>query len=185
MLSRQLLYRQQDAYRYGALIQNPDWSSKSKSPSVPPPSEKVLLDQIYADLARLHGVDENTLRKNTLDYRAFDWYDNPYTMGAFAHFAPGQFSLLYDSIVQTAGYGRFHFAGEVASHHHAWVAGALDSANRVVEEIIRWDFLHWLPWFNKEFTRSLIFSDERHAQEHFVRGLYSKELEDATLKAQK
>ena len=186
MLSRQLLYRQQDAYRYGALIQNPDWSSKSKSPSVPPPSEKILLDQIYADLARLHGVDENTLRKNTLDYRAFDWYHNPYTMGAFAHFAPGQFGLLYNSIVHTAGYGRFHFAGEVASHHHAWVAGALDSANRVVfEEILRLDFRAWLPKFNEEFTRSLIFSDERHAQEHFVRGLYSKELEDATLKAQK
>jgi len=174
----------QDAYRYGALIQNSNWTSQSVAPKQPP-SEKILLDQIYADLARLHKVDEPTLRKNTLGYCAFDWYHNPYTMGGWAQFAPGQFSLLYDSIVHTAGYGRFHFAGEVASHHHAWVAGALDSANRVVEEILRLDFPPWIHKFNKEFTRSLIFSEEKHAQEHFVRGLYSKELEAATLEVQK
>jgi len=176
---------QQDAFRYGSLIQNPNWTSLSAPPKEQPPSEKVLLDQIYADLATLHGVDEGKLRKDTLDYRAFDWYHNPNTMGAFAHFAPGQYSLLYNSVVHTAGYGRFHFAGEVASHHHAWVAGALDSANRVVEEIVRLDFLPWLPKFDEEFTRSLIFTEKTRARDHFVRGLYAKELEDATLEAQK
>ncbi|KAH9955575.1 hypothetical protein BC827DRAFT_1378989 [Russula dissimulans] len=148
----------QDAFRYGALVQNPNW---------------------------LHKVDEDTLRKNTLDYRAFDWCHNPYTMGGWAHFGPGKFGLLYPSIVHAAGYGRFHFAGEVASHHHAWVAGALDSANRVVEEIAHLDFLPWLRRFNEEFTRSVVFSDERRAQEYFVGGLYSRELEDAILEAQK
>jgi len=73
-----------------------------------------------------------------LDFHAFDWYHNPFTMGAFAQFAPGQFSILYADILQPAGrYGNFHFAGELASHHHAWVAGALDSAARVVDLIKR------------------------------------------------
>jgi len=179
---------QQDAYRYGALIQNPNWTSESPAPKERPPSEKILLDQIYADVARLHGVDEATLRKNTLDYRAFDWYHNPYTMGAFAHFAPGQFNILYESIVHTAGYGRFHFAGEVASHHHAWIAGALDSANRVVfDEILHLDFLPWLLDFKQQdegYRRSLIFSDDKRAKEHFVRGLYSNELDEASRKVQ-
>jgi Flavin containing amine oxidoreductase len=121
------------------------------------------------------------LREEALDYHAFDWYQNPYTMGAFADFAPGQFSTFFADIVHTAGYGRFHFAGEVASHHHAWVAGALDSAKRVVDEILRWDFPIMIPKFEKEYGygRSSVFSDEKSAEAHFLRGLFSKELESA------
>ena len=81
--------------------------------------------------------------------------------------------------MQPAAYGRFHFAGEVASAHHAWVAGALDSAVRVVDEIIRWDLPVLLPRFEKEFGRSVVFSDEKSAEAEFVRGLFSQELEKA------
>ncbi|KAF7357173.1 L-amino acid oxidase 1 [Mycena sanguinolenta] len=166
----------QDASRFGALIQNPDWSEQLDPDRKRPRSEQVLLEQIYEDLATLHGVTVDWLREQTLDYHAFDWYHNPYTMGAFAHFAPGQFSLLFSDIVQPAGSGRFHFAGEVASYHHAWVAGALDSATRVVREILRLDLPCLLP---KLKERSLVFSDEAHAESQFVRGLLSKELEGA------
>jgi len=89
-----MLHRQQDASRFGALIQNPDWSDQLDPDRERPRWEKVLLDQIYQDLAILHGVDEDWLREETLDYHAFDWYHNPYTMGAFAHFAPGQYSTV-------------------------------------------------------------------------------------------
>ncbi|KDR69964.1 hypothetical protein GALMADRAFT_145015 [Galerina marginata CBS 339.88] len=131
------------------------------------------------DLTALHDVDESQLRKDTLDYHAFDWYHNPYTTGAYAHFAPGQYSTFFADIVQPAAYGRFHFAGEVASHHHAWVAGALDSAVRVVDEILNWDFPFLRSNFKNTHGRSLIFRDDKTADEHFVRGLFSKELEEA------
>ncbi|KAI9453225.1 L-amino acid oxidase 1 [Russula earlei] len=171
---------QQDASRFGALIQNPDWSQQLVPGRDPPWSEKILLDQIYADIATIHGVDERVLRADTLDYHPYDWYHNPYTMGAFAFFKPGQFRLLFPSIVQPASYGRFHFAGEVASHHHAWVAGALDSAERVVKEILLLDFPPWVPFFNKTYGGSLVFSDEKRAEAQFVKGLYARELERAT-----
>jgi hypothetical protein len=100
-------------------------------------------------------------------------------MGAFARFAPGQFSHFFADIVQPAGHGRFHFAGEVASYHHAWVAGALDSAVRVVWEMLRWDYPILLPDFK---NRSLVFSDDEKAEMQFVKGLYSKELEEAGLR---
>lgn len=124
-------------------------------------------------------MTEKSLRDETLDYHAFYWYSNPYTMGAFAHFAPGDFNTFFTDIVQPAARGRFHFAGEVASHHHAWVAGALDSSVRVVNEILRWDFPIWFPTFKLE--KSLVFSDEERAEKLFVRGLFSKELEEAVL----
>ena len=184
--------RQQDASRYGALIKNPDWSDKLDPDRVRPWSEEFLLNQIYADLAVLHGVDANWLRGETLDYHAFDWYHSPFTMGAFAHFAPGQFSNLYTDIVHSAGYGRFHFAGEVASHHHAWVAGALDSAVRVFREILRLDFPIMISWLktqeeNKsgENLLSLVFSNEEHAEEHHIKGLFSKEIEEAEFRNEK
>jgi hypothetical protein len=144
-----------------------------------PKSEQVLLDQIYGDLAVLHGVNEEFLRDQTLDYHPFYWYANPYTMSAFAHFAPGDFSTFFADIVQPAGYGRFHFAGEFASHSPSWVAGALDSAVRVVNEILLWDFPTWLPQFRLD--ESSVFSDEERAEKLFVRGLFSKELDEAGL----
>jgi hypothetical protein len=67
----------------------------------------------------------------------------------------------------------------VASHHHAWVARALDSAKRVVDEILCWDFPIMIPKFQKECGRSSVFSDEKSAEGHFVKGLFSKELEKA------
>lgn len=174
-------HRHQDASRFGALIQNSDWSKQLDPDRERPLSEQVLLDQIYGDLATLHGVTVDYLREETLDYHAYDWYHNQYTMGAFAHFGPGQFSTFFSDIVHPAGYGRFHFAGEVASHHHAWVSGALDSAKRVVNEILRLDFRK----FQKESGMSLVFSDETSAEAHFVKGLFSKELEKAEAHAAK
>jgi hypothetical protein len=59
----------------------------------------------YQDLAVLHTPNKSKpeeveafkkmLIRDTLDFHAFDWYHNPFTMGAFAQFAPGQFSTLY------------------------------------------------------------------------------------------
>ena len=172
-------HRQQDASRFGALIKNPDWSDKPNPSRERPWSEKVLLDQIYQDLALLHGVDATWLRGETLDYHAFDWYHNPYTMGAFALFAPGQFGTFFPDIVQPAAYGGFHFAGEAASAHHAWVAGALDSAVRVVDEILRWDFPFWVREFRDQCGLSSVFRDESTAEEQFIKGLFSKKLEEA------
>jgi hypothetical protein len=173
-----MLHRHQDASRFGALINNPDWSEQLNPDREHPWSEQVLLDQIYEDLAALHGpaMTVNLLREETLDYHAFNWYQNPYTMGAFANFSPGQYSYLFADIVQPAAYGRFHFAGEVASHYHPWVAGALDSAVRVTEEVRRLDFPRWLP--EDECGESAIFDNKKRAVELFVRGLYSNGLEE-------
>ena len=171
-------HRQQDAFRFGALIRDSDWSKQLDPDREPPPSEKVLLEQIYADLAALHGVTVETLREETLDYHAFDWYHNPFTMGAYAEFSPGQYGTLFPDIVQPASHGRFHFAGEVASHHHAWVAGALDSAVRVVDEILNWDLWHLIPDFRSKYGTSSVFSDVKKAEEQFVKGLLSTQFEE-------
>jgi len=81
--------------------------------------------------------------------------------------------------VEPACFGRFHFAGEVVSAQHAWVAGALDSAVRVVDNILRWDFPMWLFKFTDKYGRSEVFSDEESDNAQFLKGLFSKDLENA------
>ena len=172
--------RYQDSSRYGALTRNPDWSEQQLNPDrVRPPSEKVLLEQIYKDLAALHGVNVDYLVGETLDYHAFYWYQCPWTMGSFANFEPGQFSTLFPAIVQPTPNGRFHFAGELASYHHAWVSGALDSAVRVVKEILLWDFPYRIHQFENEYGRSRVFADDNSEKEQFIKGVFGNLLDNA------
>ncbi|KAF9057128.1 hypothetical protein BJ165DRAFT_9229 [Panaeolus papilionaceus] len=173
----------QDASRLGSLIKTPDWSQQLNPDRIRPPSEQVLLERIYQDLSILHDVPITQLKDDTLDYHAFDWYSNPYTMGAFAMFNPGQFSTFYKSVLGPAARGRFHFAGEVASAHHAWIAGALDSAVRAVAEIVHLDFPPWLSKYYEKHGISPAFRDEEQATKQFTKGVFGKELEEAELRA--
>ncbi|PPQ75098.1 hypothetical protein CVT24_010061, partial [Panaeolus cyanescens] len=167
----------QDAARLGSLIKTPDWENVLNPNRRTPPSEEVLLRVIYEDLAILHDVTVEQLRADTLDYHAFDWYGNPYTMGAFAMFSPGQYDTFYKSILGPAARGRFHFAGEVASAHHAWIAGALDSALRAVREVIRLDFSPYLDSFKETNGVSAVFRDEAQEEVHYKASLFAAALE--------
>jgi hypothetical protein len=94
------------------------------------------MEQIYQDLAALHGQTPEWYESEMLDYYAFDWSHNGYTMGAYVYPGPGQFSALYPSIIKPAARGHLHIGGEAASKRQTWVAGALDSAWRCVYEIL-------------------------------------------------
>lgn len=111
-----------------------------------------LLKQIYQDLAALHGQTPEWYEGETLDYYAFDWYHNQYTMGAYVYPAPEQFSTLYPSIVKPAAHGHFHIGGEAASKKQTWVAGALESAWRSVHEILVQEQSPRLAEFRRRWT---------------------------------
>lgn len=179
-------HRGRDASHFGALIHHSDWDEQGLDPGRPrPPSEEVLLEQIYKDLAALHStpavpVTVEFLRGATLDYHAFNWSHCPFTMGAFAHFGPGQFSRFYPEIIRSAGHGRFHFAGEIASPYHGWIAGGLDSAERVVWEILMQDILPLLPEpvAGLPFWVAAGFPNEEVAIEAFLWGIFAEFLDD-------
>jgi len=63
------------------------------------------------------------------------WPNEPTTAGAFAVFGPGQYkNLLYKMIEDSKS--NIHWAGEHTDIHHAWIIGALNSAVRVVKEVL-------------------------------------------------
>ena len=129
----------QDADRVGSLI-----SRKS------PEDEDELKEVLIHDLARLHanpsnpgGVKEDDgeykrlhkiISEAYLDHYAYNWHDNPRTVGAFAYFGPGQFKNMYPYVIRNDG--KHIIVGEAASAHHAWVVGALESAVRGVYQFL-------------------------------------------------
>jgi monoamine oxidase len=111
-----------------------------------PADEEELVELILQDLARLHagtpekptGITYEKLRKAyTGEHHAYSWSHDPNTAGAFALFAPGQYSNFYPYLSRPAADSKFHIVGEAASTHHAWIVGALDSAHAAV-----YRFLH-------------------------------------------
>ncbi|KAJ2916960.1 hypothetical protein MD484_g3434, partial [Candolleomyces efflorescens] len=115
----------QDAARVGGLM-----NGRSSA------EEEFLIDNILKDLAALHEVTFEFLKNEMLDWCAWDWYSDPFTLGAFALFGPGQFKNIYPAFGQGAAGGRLLFAGEAISAQHAWVEGALDSAYEAVRKIL-------------------------------------------------
>lgn len=61
------------------------------------------------------------------------WRDDPWARGAYAHFAPGQFTDLTPHLGTPAG--RLHFAGEHTSPWVGWMQGALASGRRAAAAI--------------------------------------------------
>ena len=61
------------------------------------------------------------------------WQDDPFTLGAYTYFQPGQLTGLLPAA--QINEGRIHFAGEHTSAWHGWMNGALESGNRVADEI--------------------------------------------------
>ncbi|KAJ7107855.1 hypothetical protein C8R44DRAFT_637286, partial [Mycena epipterygia] len=123
----------QDALRFSSLCRG------NKSPE-----EESLKALILRDLTDIHGiVDKNgntdydylaSLVDNDT-YDAWSWYNAANASGAYALFGPGQFSGLYTQVTKPVR-GMFHFAGEATSTHHGWVLGAINSAARVLQEIV-------------------------------------------------
>jgi monoamine oxidase len=111
----------QDALRLGSLVR-PD----------SPNGEDELKEALLQGLARLHDIKYEVIKPLYVTHHAWNWYQDPNTMGAYASFGPADFSTLYPYLTRPAGGGLLHFAGEAMSAHHAWIVGALESGYRAV-----------------------------------------------------
>ncbi|HVT13255.1 MAG TPA: NAD(P)/FAD-dependent oxidoreductase [Fimbriimonadaceae bacterium] len=64
-----------------------------------------------------------------------DWVTDPYCQGSFSHLAPGYVLEHMEHIATPID--RIHFAGEHTSQWTGFIEGALESAERVVPEVLR------------------------------------------------
>ena len=117
---------QQDALFLGSLISNnPNHAHKVAD-------EVVLKELLFRDLAKLHQNDQmgeeelyKLIKDSYIDHHAWDWNQDPHSVGAFAFFRPEQFRDMWPSLIEPSG--DVVLVGEHASPHHAWVVGSLES----------------------------------------------------------
>jgi monoamine oxidase len=98
--------------------------------------EEFITHVVLEDMARLHNISVSFLQDQLIDTYLWDWYNHPYSDGAYALFAPAQFSDVLPALLRPSCKGRLHTAGEATSSGHAWVVGALNSAYRAVMEVL-------------------------------------------------
>ncbi|KAK0433398.1 hypothetical protein EV421DRAFT_1718643 [Armillaria borealis] len=130
-------YGVDDEYADAIMIASYTWSQDAtRVGGLITADEQFLIDNILKDLAALHGITLDFLKKEMRGWCAWDWNSDPFALGAFALFGPGQFSSIYPAFRQGAAGGRLLFAREAMSDQHAWVEGALDSAYEAVRKIL-------------------------------------------------
>jgi monoamine oxidase len=89
----------QAAQRIGSLISDEN-----------PGKDDQLLELVLLDLVRLHPyMTYEELKESVMQYHSYDWYSNTNASGAFALFAPGQFSRLYPLLCRPTANGNLHF----------------------------------------------------------------------------
>ncbi|KAM9978138.1 hypothetical protein ACTFIY_011886 [Dictyostelium cf. discoideum] len=114
----------QDALRLGSLVGSVE-------------KEKRLIRICLENLAEIHDIDVNILRKLYKTHKCMHWSNDENASGAYGLYWPSQFLEFYPSLTKPSVDGRFHISGESTSIHHAWIIGALNSAYRSVDRILR------------------------------------------------
>uniref|UniRef100_A0A667G3F7 Amine oxidase n=1 Tax=Lynx canadensis TaxID=61383 RepID=A0A667G3F7_LYNCA len=90
-------------------------------------------DVVLEDLAAVHQIPKDELRRMCPSSVLKRWSLDPLTMGAFAEFTPYQFTDYSLQLFQPEG--RIHFAGEHTSMPHAWIDTAIKSGLRAARNI--------------------------------------------------
>lgn len=111
----------------GVLLASYTWGQDAARWGAFSPAERVEL--ALKDVAKIWPQ----IRDECEGGASYAWYGDPYAVGAFALFEPGQEAILHADIVRPEG--RVHFAGEHCSLWHAWIQGALESGVRAAREI--------------------------------------------------
>ncbi|APR84788.1 Tryptophan 2-monooxygenase [Minicystis rosea] len=110
----------------------------------------VLLSYMMADNAEAFGAQADAMKVDYVRKKVAEffpeidgellasvykvWQDDPWAGGGWAYYKPGQMKDMFPAAKKSEG--RLYFCGEHTSPWSGWMQGALESANRVVGEIV-------------------------------------------------
>ncbi|MFZ1625926.1 MAG: NAD(P)/FAD-dependent oxidoreductase [Gammaproteobacteria bacterium] len=121
------------AYPYGpggATESAAVWLSGADAIEADKLSSEALVKRSMAVLKHIRPKAAKALKP----LKVFSWQKERYTGGTWASWAPGQISAFANEIGQR--HGRIHFAGEHTARLERGMEGAMESADRVVQEIL-------------------------------------------------
>ncbi|MEK5501963.1 flavin monoamine oxidase family protein [Bacillus sp. FSL M8-0168] len=90
-------------------------------------------ERLWYTLMNLSEIYGDIVWSEFVSGASFSWSLNPFSVGGFTAFEPGQEIELYPYIPVPEG--RIHFAGEHTSRAHGWMQGAIESGIRVANEV--------------------------------------------------
>ncbi|MCI0417288.1 FAD-dependent oxidoreductase [bacterium] len=94
-------------------------------------NETERIETTLSFLEELHPE----MRKHLLKTTSVCWDHDPWAGGAYSWFKPGQMTNLLPVLGRP--FGQIHFAGDHTSSLPGWMQGALESAHRVIQEIMQ------------------------------------------------
>uniref|UniRef100_A0A8C8RTF0 Amine oxidase n=1 Tax=Pelusios castaneus TaxID=367368 RepID=A0A8C8RTF0_9SAUR len=109
-------------------------------------SDEKCVDVVLDDLAKIHQLPKNYVRKVCDKHVVKKWGLDKYSMGAYVSLTPYQFVDYSKALCQNEG--RVHFAGEYTAHPHAWIDTAMKAAVRVAKNIH--GAINNSPWWRQE-----------------------------------
>uniref|UniRef100_A0A8C3T1B7 Amine oxidase n=1 Tax=Chelydra serpentina TaxID=8475 RepID=A0A8C3T1B7_CHESE len=98
-----------------------------------PLDEEKCVDVVLDDLAEIHQVPKNYIRKVCNKHVIKKWGLDKYSMGGYVSFTPYQFVDYAKALFQNEG--RIHFSGEHTAQPHAWIETSMKSAVRAARNI--------------------------------------------------
>ncbi|MBC6471541.1 MAG: FAD-dependent oxidoreductase [Hormoscilla sp. GM102CHS1] len=124
----ELMFPQQDGN--GQVQSLVCWANGDSAKKLDAMSSRELNQFVMAELKRLRPATEGNIEIA----RVVSWGGDRYARGAYAYFAPGQISQFRDKMAKP--WQRIHFAGEHTAIASPGMESALESAERVVGEIL-------------------------------------------------
>lgn len=116
--------------RLSVFLASYTWGQQARRLGMLEPAQRG--ETVLTHLQKVHPqLAQPEMVKRTVSW---SWDRHPWSSGAFAWFNPGQHTALHRHLLEPEG--RIHFAGEHASLSHTWMQGALESALRVVKEVL-------------------------------------------------
>jgi monoamine oxidase len=104
-----------------------DGANAKKLDAMPVDEQKEL---VVSELAKARPATKNNVELIDM----YSWGKDPFALGAYAHYAPGQISRLKPVMGQP--WKRIHFAGEHTAVTSPGMESAIESAERAVDEIV-------------------------------------------------
>lgn len=93
-------------------------------------SDSARIAAVIAELERLFPESRGLLESA----QTIAWPNEPYTRGAYAAYAPGDLTKYWRTLFSPAG--RLYFAGEHAAVYQGYMEGAVESGQRVAQELL-------------------------------------------------
>lgn len=96
-------------------------------------SEDKAKQCMLRNLESVHGLEPGSLTDELMNFEVRKWSQCEYTRGSFAFFRPGELQNELPILMQSED--GMYFAGEHTDVHHAWIVGAINSAERATEQM--------------------------------------------------